>query len=130
MVLFLIFLMMIFGGNTTPDSWQCRNDLEIRCDGENCKSEKKGEFTPMSVSFDDAGAISVCAYTGCWEGMGTVFRNGEFVVLTGQDLKFSTSPDVAESNESIVIALDKSNNVATLKAGEFAHPVVCTQRGG
>ena len=129
MVLSLILMMTIFGGTAEPEVWQCRNDLEIRCDGENCEAVKEGAFTPMSVRFDDAGSMTVCAYSGCWEGTGDVFKNGEFLVLTGQDLSFSTSRNDPKMNQSIVIALDKSNNVAMLKAGQFAHPVVCRQPG-
>ena len=40
-------------------SWRCRNDLEITCGDGACAAETEDGFTPMSVSFDDSGAISV-----------------------------------------------------------------------
>lgn len=112
--------------STAPTArWQCRNDLEISCDTEHC--ETSDSFTPMSVTVDDAGSMSVCAYTGCWEGTGTVVQSERFVVLTGHDLPFSTAPDAAESQADIVIAIDKQDHVAILKAGSFAQPLLCEQ---
>ncbi len=81
----------------------------------------------MSVTVDDAGSMSVCAYTGCWEGTGTVVQSERFVVLTGYDLPFSTAPDGAGSQADIVIAIDKQDHVAILKAGSFAQPLLCEQ---
>ena len=107
-----------------PQSWQCRNDLEVRCDAERCEAETGDGFTPMSVSVDDSGAMSVCAYSGCWEGAGEVLRSGQFLVLVGHDLEFSTSPD-PKSAADIVVAIDREDGVATLKVGEFAHPLLC-----
>jgi hypothetical protein len=79
----------------------------------------------MNVTIDDAGFMLVCAYSGCWEGTGTVVKSEEFVMLTGHDLPFSTAPDSVEMQESIVIVLDRADSVATLKAGAFAHPLRC-----
>ncbi len=105
--------------------WQCHNDLEISCDAEHCEAAES--FTPMDVRFDDAGSMSVCAYTGCWEGTGSVVQSERFVVLTGHDLPFSTAQDAADSQADIVIAIDKEDHVAILKAGSFAQPLICEQ---
>ncbi|NNE98294.1 MAG: hypothetical protein HKN25_04655, partial [Pyrinomonadaceae bacterium] len=125
MTLFTILIFTIFGITSSSEKWECRNDLEIRCADGNCKTQEKGSSTPMSVSFDDSGMMSVCAYSGCWEGKGNVFRSGDFLSLAGHGLKFSTSPERAEMNRDISITLDRKDNVAMLKAGEFAHPMVC-----
>lgn len=119
----LIFILSIFGitSTTAMDSWQCRNDVEIHCAEEKCDAKKSGEFTPMSVSFDVSGKMSVCAYSGCWEGTGKVSNNGDFMMLSGQNLKFSTS----NMKENIAITLDKKDNIALVKAGSFAQPLVC-----
>lgn len=111
-------------------SWQCTNDLEVRCGGGTCEVETADAFTPMSVTVDDSGAISVCAYSGCWEGTGEVFESGEFLVLAGQDLEFSTSRDSPSSRADIAIAIDRADGVATLKAAEFAHPLLCERLEG
>ena len=74
MTLSTILLLTFWATVPQPESWQRRNDLEIRCDAENCTAEEEGNFTPMSVTVDDAGLMSVCAYSGCWEGKGTVVK--------------------------------------------------------
>lgn len=114
---------------TAAESWQCRNDLEVRCGEGECEAEAGDGFTPMSVSFDDSGAISVCAYSGCWEGHGEAITREDFLVLIGHDLAFSTAPD-SESGADVVIATDRSDGVATLKVGEFAHPLLCAKATG
>ena len=111
-----------YGGNTS-----C---LEVRCGEGTCEAETGDAFTPMSVRVDDSGAMSVCAYSGCWVGTGEVVRSEEFLVLIGHDLKFSTSPDSESAEEDIVIAIDRADGIATLKAGEFAHPLLCESLGG
>lgn len=64
-------------------TWQCSNDLEVRCGDGKCEAAGDGEFTPMSVTVSDSGAMSVCTYTGCWEGTGELVRSAEFLVLIG-----------------------------------------------
>ncbi len=107
------------------ERWQCRNDLEVRCGDGGCEAETGDGFTPMSVDFDGAGTMTVCAYSGCWEGSGEVFASGEFLVLAGRDLPFTTAPDPEAGGADVLIALDRADAVATLKVGEFAHPLVC-----
>ena len=109
--------------STPTERWDCRNDLEISCDAGHCAASES--FTPMDVRIDDAGSMSVCAYSGCWEGTGTVAKSENFVVITGHDLPFSTSPDSSDSQTDIVIAIDKTDQIAMLKAGAFAHPLLC-----
>lgn len=122
MKLGLVLILGILSVTTAfAESWQCRNDLEISCADGKCSAETEDGFTPMSVSFDDSGKMSVCAYTGCWEGKGEVSSNGNFLMLAGQNLKFSTS----DMTENIAITLDKNDNVATIKAGGFAQPLIC-----
>lgn len=117
----LLILCLLLAATASAANWQCRNDLEIRCGSGNCQAETGDAFTPMSVSFDDAGRMSVCAYSGCWEGTGKVLQNENFMSVTGHKLKFSTG----DSTESIAILFDRNDDVALLKVGEFAQPLVC-----
>ncbi len=119
-------IVAAFAGRSS-ESWQCRNDLEVRCFEGSCEAETGDAFTPMSVSFTDSGAMSVCAYSGCWEGSGEIVRSGGFLVLIGHQLEFSTSPGSESAKEDIVIVIDRTDGIATLKAGQFAHPLRCTQ---
>jgi hypothetical protein len=123
-VCIILILSMVGIVSAQSESWQCRNDLEITCSNGKCEAKTESGFTPMSVSFDASGKMSVCAYTGCWEGTGKVSNNGNFMMLSGQNLKFSTSDMV----ENISITLDKKDNVAMLKAGSFAQPLICQQK--
>jgi hypothetical protein len=118
---FYLGLMIVFS-NASAQSWQCKNEFESQCVQGHCEVSKKGEFTPMSVSFDDQGEMKVCAYSGCWEGRGKVFSTPEFLTIAGSQLELSTAND---SRENILISLDRSDNIAILKAGEFAHPLQC-----
>ena len=106
-------------------SWRCANDLEVSCGDGACQAETGDAFTPMSVEVDESGAMSVCAYSGCWEGSGEVVESGEFLVLTGQDLEFSTSRDSESARADILVAIDRADGVGTLKAAEFALPLLC-----
>lgn len=105
--------------------WRCTNDLEVRCTDGACEAEIGDGFTPMSVIVDDSGAMSVCAYSGCWEGSGEVLESQQFLVLIGHGLGLSTSRDLESANEDIVVAVDRADGIATLKAGEFVHPLLC-----
>jgi hypothetical protein len=119
-------LLTILTATALADSWNCRNDLEIRCYSEKCEAQIKDDFTPMDVSVDNnSGSMSVCAYTGCWEGIGKVFISENFAIITGDDLKFSTAQDSEDMNQNIVIVIDMRDNIAIIKAGTFAHPLIC-----
>ncbi len=128
MKLCIILILSIFGvASAQTESWQCRNDMEITCDGGKCEAKTSDGFTPMSVSFSDSGEMSVCAYTGCWEGMGKVIKNANFLMISGENLVFSTA---ADSTQNIAITLDRNDNIGTLKAGSFAHPLICKKSAG
>lgn len=122
LMLSLILGLSLFGAVVQAETWECRNDVEISCADGKCEAKTKSDFTPMSVSFDRTGMMSVCAYSGCWEGTGKVSDTENFMMLTGNDLKFSTSADMTES---IAITLDKRDYVALIKVGAFAQPLIC-----
>ncbi len=107
------------------ESWQCRNDLEVRCDEEACTAEPGDGFTPMSVTVNASGGLSACAYSGCWEGLGRVFRDEPYLVVIGRDLEFSTAPGNESARQDVLVAIDRTDSVAIVKAGEFAHPLRC-----
>ncbi len=111
--------------SSPTESWQCRNDLEVRCGKDGCEATAGDGFTPMSVSVDDSGAMSVCAYSGCWEGVGEVVKSEDFLVLIGHRLEFSTAQDKESGKADILVAIDRADGVATLKALDFAHPLLC-----
>ncbi len=105
--------------------WSCTNDLEVSCNDGACEAEAGDGFTPMSVDLDGSGALSVCAYSGCWEGAAEVLETAEFLVLVGHALEFSTARGSDSARADIVVAIDRTDGVGTLKAGEFAQPLLC-----
>lgn len=107
--------------------WHCRNDLEIYCRDAACEVAELGEFTPMDVSLGMSGDLSVCAYTGCWEGRVEVLERQDFLVAVGQDLPFSSAKHDRGSDRDVVLVIDRGDSVATLKVGVFALPLLCSR---
>jgi hypothetical protein len=106
-------------------TWRCHNDLEIDCRNGRCNAAKDGSFSPMNVTLSESGSMSVCAYSGCWTGNALFKRSGHFRVWVGSNLAFSTAPKSPSASKNILIAIDEKDSVATLKAGEFALPLLC-----
>jgi hypothetical protein len=107
-----------------PSEWNCRNeDTEIRCDSGKC--EVIQEFTPLSINMDTEGAMTICAYSGCWKGAGKVFQDSDHVILSGHKLKWSgTNPGSAD----FIVAIDSRDNIGFLKGEGFAIPIVCKKK--
>ena len=125
MKLSIIIVVAILATTAQAKSWNCRNDLEISCGSQGCEAQIKEGFTPMDIYIEESGSMTVCAYTGCWEGVGKFFKSGNFVVITGHHLKFSTAPHSKNMNENIVVVIDMHDNIGIIKAGAFAHPLIC-----
>ncbi len=79
----------------------------------------------MDVSFNSAGEFSVCAYSGCWRGRGSVHSESPFLVISKPKAEWSFEPDRESRRVDILIAFDPSDRVAMVKAGGFAHPFNC-----
>lgn len=102
-------------------TWRCRNDIEISCTGEGCVTEATDSFTPMDIYVETTGNMSICAYTGCWEGDGQALTKEPFLIFFGEDLDFSTAPDP----QDIVLTIDRRDRVGLLKVATYALPVLC-----
>lgn len=105
--------------------WSCRNvAVEIACNEDGC--EASDDHTPMDVSVSRA-AISVCAYSGCWEGRPSAWMQaGQFQIVTASALPFSTNP---ASVADVSVTVDTGSGVGTiLISGVFAHPARCIAR--
>jgi len=113
---------------TPLSAWTCSNlDLEITCDGMGCQASET--FTPMSVSLS-AEDISVCAYSGCWQGApsSVQWASKRFQTFTAESVPFSTAPN---SMADIAITIDRQSGVATLLVSDaFAHPMRCQKSPG
>lgn len=75
--------------------WNCRNqELEIVCSPE--KYAASTSFTPMDVAISHLGFVSICAYSGCWEGKGKILKSGSHLIISANKLRWGgVSPNPA-----------------------------------
>lgn len=118
-----IFLLCLSGTMVAAETWSCKNDMEIHCGRSAC--EASGSFTPMDITLKTKGEISVCAYSGCWEGKATVTKDSRYLVFIGHNLTFSTSSNKG-NGESAIITIDRMDGVGILKVTSFAQPLICS----
>jgi hypothetical protein len=123
MRLLLSITLTLLSAPIFASSWNCSNkDLEIHCSPDKC--EVADGFTPMSISLNTDGTLSICAYSGCWEGNGMVMKFGNHVLVSGKHLQWTgTNPGTAD----FMVAVDTSDNVGFIKGEGFAMPTICTQ---
>lgn len=107
-------------------AWHCTNkDMEIGCNGNCCNALPPGDFTPMSINFTDDGYVYACMYSGCWEGQGEAFQSDGFLSIHAGNLTYSTDPVPGEMREDVALLLDLGDNVALMKVGAYAQPLIC-----
>jgi len=124
MRLLISIILASFSTHALSSRWNCRNnDLEIRCSSSKC--ETSDGFTPFHISINDNGALSICAYSGCWEGKGKVVKSGKHIFLSGTKLKWTGTNS---SNADFIVAVDTSDKVGFVKGEGVAMPITCTQK--
>ena len=109
---------------TPAGSWTCRNEnTEISCVGKICTVSLPGDFTPMSLSADTQGNLSLCAYSGCWEGKASKTTIADdYFFASGAGLIWSgTTGGVGRMS----VTIDMNTGTATLLAENYAHPMIC-----
>lgn len=111
-------------------SWSCRNQLEVLCDGETCSALGQGEFTPMSVRFDRLGHFAVCAYSGCWEGQGTLLQQDKLWLLSQPKASWTGAPGASPGHSRLAILFDRVDQMALLKVEAFQLPLRCVLEHG
>jgi hypothetical protein len=106
-----------------PDVWACRNQIEIWCTGGQCTAKAEAETTPMDIWARADGAFSVCAYTGCWDGMAeTASVNGR-LIWAADDVDFLSGRGGFSADVTLVIV--EKDGVGFVRVGGFASPVLC-----
>jgi len=108
-----------------PDAWRCRNQVEVWCTADGCAATNPDEFTPMDISANSAGNLSVCAYSGCWSGKAKVARADGRWLWAGDGFEFSTSTGGDRTDVTLVIIA--RDGVGFVRAAGFATPVLCTR---
>lgn len=111
--------LLLLPGYSTAKTWKCTNkDLEIQCTAEKCDSSDG--FTPIQVSINsESGYMSICAYSGCFEGTGVTTKNQSHLLFSGLALSN------AENSADVMVALDIEKKVAVLSGMSFAMPLHC-----
>src|SRR5690606_21193286 len=107
------------------ETWRCFNDVEVACTWDGCSIAADGGFTPMDLAFSSEGGVSLCAYTGCWDGSGDVVARLPFLVIAARQLPWSDPHGGPDRERDVLIAFDPSDRVALVKAGAWALPLHC-----
>lgn len=114
----ILFSPMVQGAE-----WSCSNpDIEVRCTEGRCSGSSGDQFTPLSVSFDEQGHLSVCAYSGCWEGAGAVQYVDHWLMINAEQLPFYP---LGDSYGDISLLFDPEERLAFVRTDLFAQPLYC-----
>lgn len=111
-----------------PESWSCRNQVEVWCAADGCAAARADEFTPMHITADARGGFSVCAYTGCWEGEGPPLVKDDRLLWTAEGAAFSSHPD-GGMNADVTLLILKKDGVGFVRVAGLATPVMCERTG-
>lgn len=118
------FLAGCTSASVPSGSWECRNEnAEISCDDKSCSVSMAGDFTPMSLSTDTEGSLSLCAYSGCWEGKASkVTITDDYFTASGAGLIWSGTTG---GGGRLSVTIDMNTGTSTLLAENYAHPMIC-----
>lgn len=116
-------LMRASISETPPESWNCRNQIEVWCAADGCAATPPGESTPMDIWARADGDLSVCAYSGCWEGKATVSAVAGRLVWIGDNLPFVSAIEGAAGDVTLLVMA--KDGVGFVRAGGIATPVLC-----
>jgi len=126
-VLAVPMLALLTGCTSQPTpagSWTCRNTAaEISCQNDTCDVALPGDFTPMSLSADTQGNLSLCAYSGCWEGKASKTAIvDDYFTASSEGLIWSGTTG---GTGRMSVTIDMKTGITTLLAENYAHPMIC-----
>ncbi|MGA9581459.1 MAG: hypothetical protein WBR13_05780 [Allosphingosinicella sp.] len=124
---FAAALLLIAGATpAAAQDFTCSNkSAEISCDGGACKVNSDG-FTPMSLG-RTGNRLSICAYSGCWEGPILVRRPRGSIDLLYAQVRNSQASAGGGMNE-LAIIYDRGSRTAQMRWGGFANSMDCGDR--
>ncbi len=108
--------------------WSCSNDFESSCSGDGCVLLQGEDFTPLSISVSDAGELTVCAYTGCWQGQGRVLARSPFLVVLGEQLEWNHPGQ--DNPVDLLLSINLVKSTGALSSPHFDQPLYCKGRPG
>lgn len=106
-----------------PESWNCRNQIEVWCAADGCAATPAEESTPMDIWASADGSLSACAYSGCWEGRAEVSASAGRLLWVGDNLPFVSSAEGAVGDVTLLVLAQ--DGVGFIRAGGIATPVLC-----
>jgi hypothetical protein len=109
---------------TPAIEWSCRNPfVEIACQGQDCTVALPGDYTPMELTLDSFGGISLCAYSGCWSGKAeAISMTGNYFSVIALGLPWNGTVG-AVSDISATINMETA--IAIIITSDFAQPMSC-----
>lgn len=127
MSMFLAALLLTSSPAEIPaDVWLCKNQIEVWCTVDSCAAKAASETTPMSIAARRDGAVSVCAYTGCWEGEAATGDIDGRLTWAAQALPFSSQPDGGFEADVSLFIIEK-DGVGFVRVGGIASPLLCVR---
>ena len=108
------------------DAWTCRNQIEVWCAADGCAAANPDEITPLDITADAKGELSVCAYSGCWSGKAKVARAHGRWLWAGDDFPFSSSE--ARETADVTLLIVAHEGVGFVRAGGLATPLLCSRK--
>jgi hypothetical protein len=123
---FIASLMLAVAATpAAAQDFSCRNKAaEISCASEGCEVKTDG-FTPMSLS-RQGRQLSICAYSGCWEGPILVRRSrGSVDLLYANVRRNEGSGADGAGYDELAIIYDRRSRTAQMRWGSFANSMDC-----
>jgi len=120
----LLAILASFDALAASNDYSCRNgEFEISCNSDECESSEA--FTPAGGAVNlKTKAMSVCAYSGCWEGEAdNIIASHRHIIVYSDRLKGS-NPRLQPTSAAIVT--DRKTLGATLNAFGFQSPMSCS----
>lgn len=106
----------------TARDFECRNTAaETRCAEGACDVETQA-FTPMQLS-RKGSRITLCAYSGCWEGPILMRRTRGAITLLFAEVRGNVPG--AGTPEPLAVIHDAGNRTAQMRWGGFANAMGC-----
>ena len=84
-------------------------------------------MTPMSITARRDGVISVCAYSGCWEGETDLVEADGRLLWAADGAGFSTRHEGGFEADITLLIIEK-DGVGFVRAGGIASPLLCARR--
>lgn len=121
----LALLALAAGVPAAAADFTCSNEAaEIRCGDGACEANTDG-FTPMSLS-RTGNRLSICAYSGCWEGSILVRRSpGPVDLLYARVRRTTGTGGTGADMSDLAVTYDRSARTAQMRWGGFANAMGC-----